>query len=114
MNISLESLNSTTFNTLLLISAAVSYSAGGYFMKLSEGLSKGIPTALVLALFCLGALLQTIAMRHSEMGVSYIVVLGLEAITALILGMFLLGEAISLAKFIGIVLVVLGIVVLRR
>lgn len=113
-NLAPTAFDSSTMNTLLLISAAVSYSAGGYFMKLAEGLTKGLPTVLVLALFCLGALLQTIAMRHSEMSISYIVVLGLEAITALVLGMFLLGETISPAKFIGIVLVVLGIVVLRR
>ena len=35
--------------TLLLVVAALSYSVGGYYMKLSEGLTRGGPTALVLS-----------------------------------------------------------------
>ncbi len=100
-------------NTMLLIIAAFSYSVGGYFMKLSEGLTKGLPTALVFGLFCLGALLQTVAMRHTEMTVTYIVVLGVEAITALILGWLFLGEGLTLMQLAGVLLVVIGVVVLR-
>jgi len=99
--------------TLLLVVAALSYSVGGYYMKLSEGLTRGAPTALVLALFGLGALLQTVAMRHGSMSITYIIVLGIEAITAVLLGVFLLGEGFSPGKMAGIVLVFLGIVVLR-
>jgi len=100
-------------NTILLITAAFSYSVGGYFMKLSDGLTKGGPTMLVFGLFCFGALLQTIAMRYGEMSVSYILVLGLEAITALILGLLFLGEGVTMVKLIGVGLVCVGIVVLR-
>lgn len=100
-------------NTFLLVAAAFSYSMGGYYMKLSEGLTRGTPTLVVLALFCLGALLQTVAMRHTEMAMTYVVVLGLEAITALLLGFIFLGEGITWAKFIGVTLVAMGVVVLR-
>ena len=100
-------------NTILLITAAFSYSVGGYFMKLSDGLTKGGPTTLVFGLFCLGALLQTIAMRHAEMTITYIVVLGLEAIAALVLGLLFLGEGVTLVKLVGVLLVAIGILVLR-
>lgn len=100
-------------NIFLLVSAALSYSVGGYFMKLSDGLSRPGPTALVLGLFCFGAILQTVAMRHGELSVTYIVVLGLEAITALTLGLFFLGEGVTVLKLAGVFLVTLGIVVLR-
>lgn len=100
-------------NTLLLIVAAFSYSVGGYYMKLSDGLTKAGPTTLVLGLFCLGALLQTIAMRHAEMTITYIMVLGLEAIASLLLGLLFLGEGITLMKLIGVLLVGIGVVVLR-
>lgn len=99
--------------TLLLVVAALSYSIGGYYMKLSEGLTRGGPTALVLTLFALGALLQTIAMRHSAMSITYTIVLGIEAITALVLGVCFLGEGITLVKVAGVALVCLGIIVLR-
>ena len=110
-NLSPAVFDSSTFTTLLLILAAVSYSTGGYFMKLAEGLTKGIPTLLVLALFSLGALLQTIAMRHAEMTITYIMVLGLEAIASLLLGLLFLGEGITLMKLIGVLLVWIGVVV---
>ena len=100
-------------NILLLVSAALSYSIEGYFMKLSDGLSRPGPTSLVLGLFCFGAILQTIAMRHGELSVTYILVLGLEAITALALGLLFLGEGVTALKLAGISLVVLGVVVLR-
>lgn len=100
-------------NTFLLIAAAVSYSVGGYYMKLSEGLTRGVPTCLVLLLFCTGALLQTVAMRSTQMTITYTVVLGIEAITALLLGLLLLGEGVTLVKLLGIGLVCLGIVALR-
>jgi len=105
--------NGDMMNTILLITAAFSYSVGGYFMKLSDGLTKGGPTTLVFGLFCLGALLQTIAMRHAEMTITYIVVLGLEAIAALVLGLLFLGEGVTLVKLVGVLLVAIGILVLR-
>ena len=50
--------------TLLLVVAALSYSVGGYYMKLSEGLTRGGPTALVLTLFALGAYLWLVEVRR--------------------------------------------------
>jgi quaternary ammonium compound-resistance protein SugE len=100
------------FMTLTCL-AALSFSIGGYFMKLSAGLTQFRPTVLVFTFFALGACLQTIAMRDQQMAVTYIVVLGLEAVTAFSLGVFILNESSSLARLAGIGLVLAGIVVLR-
>lgn len=100
-------------NTLLLIVAAFSYSVGGYYMKLSDGLTQSGPTMLVLGLFGFGALLQSVAMRHTEMTITYIAVLGLEALVSLVLGLLFLGEGITLTKLIGVLLVAAGVIVLR-
>lgn len=97
----------------LLMTAAMSFSFGGYFMKLSEGLTKSGPIAAVLALFCLGAGLQMVAMRNTEMTVTYIIVLGLEAITATAIGVLLLNEGFTVSKFLGVLIVVVGIALLR-
>lgn len=99
--------------TILLIIAAFSYSVGGYYMKLSDGLTKSGPTLLLLALFGLGAILQSIAMRHAEMTITYIAVLGLEALASLCLGLLFLGEGVTPAKLIGVLLVAGGVIVLR-
>ena len=100
------------FTTLTCL-AALSFSIGGYFMKLSAGLTQFRPTVLVFTFFAIGAGLQTIAMRDQQMAVTYIVVLGLEAVTAFSLGVFFLKEGSSLAKLAGVGLVLAGIVVLR-
>jgi small multidrug resistance pump len=93
--------------------AALSFSIGGYFMKLSVGLTRLRPTLLMFGFFSVGAVLQTVAMRGEQMAITYIVVLGFEAISALVLSVLLLNESASLAKVAGVALVLGGIVLLR-
>jgi multidrug transporter EmrE-like cation transporter len=93
--------------------AALSFSIGGYFMKLSAGLTHLRPTVLMFAFFSVGAVLQTVAMRGEQMAITYIVGLGFEAITALALSTILLHESATLSKFAGIALVLAGIALLR-
>jgi multidrug transporter EmrE-like cation transporter len=100
------------FTTLTCL-AALSFSIGGYFMKLSAGLTQLRPTVLMFGVFSVGTIFQTVAMRGEQMAITYIVVLGFEAITALVLSMVLLNEGASLSKFAGVALVVAGIVLLR-
>jgi multidrug transporter EmrE-like cation transporter len=99
--------------TILAVLAAFSFSIGGYFMKLSAGLTHLRPTLLVFGCFSLGACFQTVAMRGEEMALTYVIILGLEAITAFLLSVFLLNEGSSVHKLVGIGLVLLGIVFLR-
>jgi multidrug transporter EmrE-like cation transporter len=93
--------------------AALSFSIGGYFMKLSVGMTQLRPTVLVFFFFILGACFQTVAMRTEQMSITYIVVLGFEAVTAFSLGVFFLKENSSTVKLAGIALVLAGIVLLR-
>ena len=52
-------------------------------MKLSNGFSHLGSTVMVFVLFVTGAALQIWAMRNEQMTVTYIVVLGLEAMVLL-------------------------------
>ncbi len=99
--------------TVLAVLAAFSYSIGGCFMKLSAGLTQFRPTLLVFTFFAVGTCLQTVAMQGEQMSVTYIVVLGFEAVTALSLSIFLLNEGGSFMKLAGVGLVLIGIVLLR-
>lgn len=99
---------------LMVVAAAVCFAVGGIYMKFSEGLSQLVPSLLVYLLFVGGASLQTIAMHKAEMGVTYILVLGAEAVFALLLGMIYFKESHSLANFFGIALIVTGIVLAKR
>jgi quaternary ammonium compound-resistance protein SugE len=93
--------------------AAALYVAGGMSMKYSNGLAHWKPGVALVGFFAAGALLQAWAMKHEALGPSYVVVLGLEALLAVIAGNLIFSEVISARLLAGVVLVVLGIAVLR-
>ena len=99
---------------LLLILAAFLFAGGGLFMKASDGLTKLMPSIAVFVFFCAGAACQTVAMKRGEMSAIYVLVLGLEAVTAFILGVVVLGEKASLTKLCALALIVGGIALLER
>lgn len=83
-------------------------------MKLADGLTHRPAAAAYLGLFGLGAILQAEAMRGGELGVVYIMILGLEAALAFSLGIVLFGESAGTFKLLGLTLIVFGIVLLRQ
>jgi multidrug transporter EmrE-like cation transporter len=97
----------------LVIFAALLFSAGGYFMKLSQGMTQLVPTVAFMFLFLLGAVMQTFALEKTQLSVTYVLVLGIEAITAFLLGIFMLGENTTPFKVGGTVLILFGIIALR-
>jgi hypothetical protein len=66
----------------MVMAAALFFTVGGIFMKLSEGLTKFWPTVIVFALFVIGTALQTLAMKREDLAVTYLWVVGLESILA--------------------------------
>jgi small multidrug resistance pump len=98
---------------LLSLCAAASYTFGGVCMKLSEGFTRPLPSIALFMLFLLGASLQTLVTQKSELAISYIVVLGLEAVLALAFGIFIFKEGLSAFKIIGFLLIVSGVGFLR-
>ena len=82
-------------------------------MKLSDGLTRFSPSVLVYTFFAGGASLQKMAMRHASLGVSSLFVLGLESVLAFGLGGLCFDEDHSLPKFIGVGLIVAGIILLH-
>jgi multidrug transporter EmrE-like cation transporter len=100
-------------NLLLSLLAAGAYTVGGLFMRKAEGFAHARPAAMVFGCFCVGAALQTLAMRRSELSINYILVLGLEAALALLLGIAWLGEALSPRKLAGLALILAGVMSLR-
>ena len=106
--------NDHSMKTLGLYSlAAALYVAGGILMKYSQGLTKLSPAVALLACFSGGALVQARAMRGDALGPSYVVVLGLEALLAVVAGSLIFYEDMTIRTLSGVGLVVLGIVVLR-
>ena len=99
---------------LQLILASIAYAVGGLFMKQSNGASEPWPTMAFLALFAGGATLQAVGMRDADLGVSYVFVLGLEAVVAVLLSMAYLHESYTPSRMAAILLVIAGVAWLRN
>ena len=99
---------------VILLSAAVAYAVGGLFMKQSAGATRVVPTLAFLLLFVGGAVLQAVAMRKADMGVSYVVVLGMEAVAAVVLSAVVLREPWTASRIAAMLVVLAGIAWLRR
>jgi multidrug transporter EmrE-like cation transporter len=97
----------------MVIMAAIFFTVGGIFMKLSDGLTRAGPTFVVFALFVAGASLQTIAMKREDLAVTYLIVVGLESILAFLFGVLLFDESCSKARVLSVALIAGGIVSLR-
>jgi len=99
---------------LMLMLASVAYAVGGLFMKQSDGVSRLLPSLAFVALFAAGATLQAIGMKQADMGVSYMFVLGVEAIAAVLLSTLVLHESYPPSRLAAVALVVIGIAWLRQ
>jgi multidrug transporter EmrE-like cation transporter len=97
-----------------MVLASVCFAAGGIFMKLSDGVSRPLPSVAFLLLFLLGAVLQAVALRRADLGVVYIAVLGLEAALTLVFSVLLFHENLSFARVLAVLLIVAGVLLLRR
>jgi multidrug transporter EmrE-like cation transporter len=100
-------------NTILIFLAAAAFALGGIAMKYAEGLSRLLPSLVAMALFVLGAGIQTVAMKQQQMSVTYIAVLGLEALLAFGFGVIFFKEGYALTKLAGAAFVVVGVAFLR-
>lgn len=98
---------------LLAVLAALCFTSGGIFMKYADGVRHLLPIVGYVTLFAAGAVLQSLAMRGTELGATYILVLGLEAALAFGLGVMLFDEAATTRKVAAVLLIVVGIVLLR-
>jgi multidrug transporter EmrE-like cation transporter len=98
---------------LLLVTASVAFSVGGLLMKVSAGATRLLPTAGFLGLFTAGAVILAIGMRRTDLSVSYVVVLGLEAVVTVLLGVWILQEHCPPQRIAAIALIVAGIAWLR-
>jgi multidrug transporter EmrE-like cation transporter len=57
--------------------------------------------------------LQTLVTRQSGMGLSYVLILGLEVLMASLFGVVFFKEGYSALKLLGVFLVTIGVAVLR-
>jgi small multidrug resistance pump/quaternary ammonium compound-resistance protein SugE len=97
-----------------LVIASGCYATGGLFMKYSQGMTRPLPVLAFTLLFLAGASLQALGMRHADLAMAYILVLGLEAAIAGVFSIFILHESMSLARALAILIILAGVIMLGR
>jgi small multidrug resistance pump len=99
---------------LLLAGAILTEVIATSALKLSDGLSKLLPTIVVAVGYILSFVLLAQALKlHLQVSIAYAVWSGAGTAAIAVIGMLWLDEPLNLAKVVGIALVILGVVVLN-
>ena len=84
--------------------------AGTTCMKLSESLTRLVPSILMFALYGLSLALLTLALRGIPVGVAYAVWAGLGTAIIAVVAMVAFHEPLTTAKIVCLGLIILGVV----
>ncbi|MGC9449406.1 DMT family transporter [Cereibacter johrii] len=96
-----------------LVAAGVLEIVWAFFMKKSAGFTLIVPTAVTLITMIASFGLLSVAMRTLPLGTAYTIWTGIGAVGAFIVGVAVLGEVVSIARVIGALLIVSGIVTMK-
>lgn len=81
-------------------------------LKLSEGFSKLIPSIVVICGYCLAFWLMSITLKALPVGIVYAIWSGFGIIGIAIIGVLFFKEAFTLWHFLGISLIIAGVIIL--
>ncbi|MGP4113831.1 DMT family transporter [Streptomyces sp. 4N509B] len=98
---------------LTLAAAILTEILGTFVMTRSDGFTRPVPTAITLACYAVSFTLLAQTLKTIEVGVAYAVWSGAGTALIAAIGMIALGETVSLAKLLGVALVIAGVVVLN-
>lgn len=84
-----------------------------YSMKLSDGFTRWGPSAVTLVAMFLSFGLLAVAMKTLPLGTAYTVWTGIGAVGAFVVGIVVLGEAVTAMRVLAAVLIVSGLVLMK-
>ena len=97
----------------ILITAGVFETVWAYYMKLSDGFTRGGPTLITFAAMAVSIGLLGMAMKSLPLGTAYTVWTGIGALGAFVIGIVVLGEAVTAMRVAAAMLIVAGIVLMK-
>jgi multidrug transporter EmrE-like cation transporter len=97
----------------LIVGGSFAFSVGAAFMKSSQGLTRLVPTLVVIVAFAMGALMTTKAVAGQSTSTAVVMGLGIEAVLTIVIGVLLLGDHVTLRNVLGIALVLGGVALVR-
>ena len=84
-----------------------------YAMKLSDGFTRPVPSIVTIVAMIFSFGLLAVAMKSLPLGTAYTVWTGIGAVGAFIVGVTVLGEALTAARVLAAVLIVSGLVLMK-
>ncbi|MFI0466890.1 DMT family transporter [Saccharopolyspora sp. NPDC003752] len=100
-------------NWLLLIAAGLVEVAWAQSIKPTENFTKPLPTLLCLVLCAAAVYLLSRAMNTVPVGTAYLVFTGIGAAGAIVLGILLYRDPVSLGRILALALIVGGVALAR-
>ncbi|MGH3938038.1 MAG: DMT family transporter [Pseudonocardiaceae bacterium] len=98
---------------ILLLGAITSEVIATSALKLSDGLSRLVPTVVVAVGYLLSFVLLAMAVKHLQISVAYAIWSGVGTAAICIIGMVALNEPLTTVKAIGVLMVIGGVVTLN-
>ncbi|HLV07441.1 MAG TPA: quaternary ammonium compound efflux SMR transporter SugE [Croceibacterium sp.] len=84
-----------------------------YSMKLSDGFTRLTPTLVTFGAMFFSFGLLAMAMKSLPLGTAYTVWTGIGAVGAFVVGIIVLGEAVTFTRVLAAVLIVSGLVLMK-
>ncbi len=102
-----------TASPIALAALSAAFYVTATFAMKSFSLQSSVLTAgLIIALLGAGVTLEIIALRREQLGILYLLILGLEISLAVVVSMLFLGETYSAREILGLVLIASGVLAL--
>jgi quaternary ammonium compound-resistance protein SugE len=98
---------------ICLVIAGVLEVVWAFYMKQSEGFSRLVPSAVMVAAMLGSFVLLSIAMRSLPLGTTYMIWTGIGAVGAFLVGVIVLGEPAGVLRVAAAVLIVSGLVLMK-
>jgi small multidrug resistance pump len=98
---------------LLLLASIVLEVLGTMSMKLSQGFTRPLYSALVTVFYALSIAGLTLVLKRIDVSVAYAVWSGLGTAFIAMVGVSVFGEALTVVKVVALVLIVVGVVMLN-
>ena len=84
-----------------------------FTMKLSQGFTRGTPTAITILVMVASFALLSISMKTLPLGTAYTVWTGIGAVGAFVVGVVALGEPLTILRVVAAVLIVAGLAIMK-
>jgi small multidrug resistance pump len=98
---------------LYLLVAILTEVVGTTLMKVSQGLTRLIPTVMMFVLYAISFVFMALALKKIEVSTAYAIWSGLGTALIAVIGIAWFRESINLPKLMGLVLIVVGVVLLN-